>query len=510
MERKNMRRKCIPICLTVLLLAATVPATAQRTLSLEECRQMAVENDKSLSRARTEVEMARYDRNIARANYFPNISATGAYLYNDKSINLISSDASARLQNMGTTVHGQTQAFSQGLMQAITSNPAAAKEYMTSPMWQTVLGALSQADLSEVLNTLGREIDEAFHPDMQDVFAGVVSVQQPVFMGGKIVAANRIASLAEELSRTRYDQQYQDVILNVDQTYWQIVSLAAKQKLAQTYADLLHQMEHDVDLSVKEGVATEADALQIKVKANEADMLLTKAVNGLSLSKMLLCKQVGLPLEEEIVLTDELADEVPVAQLAGDKDIEAVYADRPETRSLDLAAKIYDKKVAVARADMLPKVALTANYVVTNPNLYNGFQKDWGGMLNAGVMVNVPIFHAFEAQSRTRKAKAEATLYRTQLEEAKELIQLQVTQLRKQEKESYEKLTMAGTNLDSAEENLRTATVGFEEGVIDANTALAAQTAWLKAHSEYIDAGIELQMLAASLDKAEGNHVIEK
>ena len=117
----------------------------------------------------------------------------------------------------------------------------------------------------------------------------------------------------------------------------------------------------------------------------------------------------------------------------------------------------------------------------------------------------MPIFHGFEAQNRTRKAKAEATLYRSQLEEAKNLVNLQVTQLRKQENEALEKLVTAKSNLASAEENLRTATVGYNEGVINANTALSAHTGWLQAHSEYIDAGIELQMLASKLNKAEGN-----
>ena len=265
-------------------------------------------------------------------------------------------------------------------------------------------------------------------------------------------------------------------------------------------------MEHDVDLSVKEGVATESDALQIKVKANEADMLKTKSDNGLTLAKMLLCKQIGLDLSTEIVLADETLSDIPVPQMGAAKDLEQIYADRPETKSLELASQIYDGKVRVARADMMPKIALMASYSVTNPNIKNGFKKDWGGFFNAGVMVNIPIFHGFEAMSKTRKAKAEATLYRTQLEDAKNLINLQVTQLRKQEGEAFEKLTMAQNNLSSAEENLRTATVGFEEGVIDTNTALAAQTAWLKAHSEYIDAGIELQMLAANLNKAEGNN----
>ena len=503
------------ITIIAITLMTSPWASAQRELTLQECRQMAVNADRELQQARTKIEMAGYDRKIAFANYLPNVSASGAYLHNPNDISIISDATSASLRNAGTTIHTLSQGYQQQVMADLTTyiqnlaatDPASAMKYMTlmkDPLLQTALAKISATDMSDVINAIGQEIDDALHPDLDNILVGAVTVQQPVFMGGKIIAANQIARLAEDLSKTQYDQQYQEVILNVDRTYWQIVSLAAKHKLAETYADLLHQMEHDVDLSVKEGVATESDALQIRVKANEAEMLLTKATNGLSLSKMLLCKQVGLPLEEEIVLTDELDDAVPVPEILGEKDMDEIFADRPETRSLDLAARIYDKKVAVTRADMLPKVALTANYVVTNPNLYNGFQKDWGGMLNAGVMVNIPIFHAFEALSKTRKAKAEATLYRSQLSDAKEMIQLQVTQLRKQENESLEKLTMARNNLLSAEENLRTATVGFEEGVISANTALAAQTAWLQAHSEYIDAGIELQMLAAALDKADG------
>jgi outer membrane protein TolC len=341
---------------------------------------------------------------------------------------------------------------------------------------------------------------------MTHLFVGSVSVQQPIFMGGKIVAANDIARLAETLARTRYDQQCQEVMVNVDQAYWQVVSLAGKKRLAESYADLLHKMERDVDVSVREGVATEADALQVKVKANEADMLLTKAGNGLALSKMLLCKVVGLPLDSDIVLADESASEIPLPRIGGDKSMEDIYADRPETRSLELAGRIYDDKVKVARADALPQVAGIAAYSMVNPNLSNGFDKSFAGYFNAGVMVKIPIFHGGEHYYKIQKAKAEASLYKSRLEDAKELVNLQVTQIRKQEAEALEKLTMARSNLEAAEENLRTADIGYKEGVINANTALGAHTAWLQAQSEYIDAGIELQMLAANLNKAEGNY----
>lgn len=509
-------------------------AAAQQTLTLEDCHRMAVGNSKTLSQARTQVEMAGYDRKIALANYFPNLSVSGTYQYNNRDIALISDAQSAALTSMGTTAQAaldgafaaagaQMGAAAQGAMTqlqtAIMTNPALAAEYMGSPMWQTVLGMFQQMDLNglsapaiaDPINAIGRTIDEALHPDLHNIYAGVVSVQQPVFMGGKIVYSNQMAALAEELARSRYDQEYADVIIDVDQAYWQIVSIAAKEQLAESYAGLLHQLEHDIRVSVDEGVMTEADALQVKVKANEADMLLTKSRNGLTLAKMLLCQRIGLPLDSQIVLADEGSDVIPVPAREPGKDIESVYSDRPETRSLSLASGIYEKKAKIVRADMLPHVALTANYLVANPNSFNGLSNSWnGGMFNAGVMVTVPLFHGFEATNKYRKAKAEATLYLDQYNEARDLILLQVTQQDKLYDEALEKLGMASSNLDSAEENLRSATVGFEAGVIDADTVLAAQTAWLQAHSECIDAGTELQMAASNLRKAQGEFTDNK
>ena len=159
---------------------------------------------------------------------------------------------------------------------------------------------------------------------------------------------------------------------------------------------------------------------------------------------------------------------------------------------------------------MMPQIALVAGYSVTNPNAFHGYENSWnGGLFSAGVMVNVPIFHGTEAYQRTRKAKAEATLYRDKLEDARNMINLQVEQSRQHLEEARERLLMSENNLSSAEENMRMATVGFEAGVIETNTVLAAQTAWLQAHSEYIDAGIDLQMANANLRKSEGYYNID-
>lgn len=475
-------------------------ANAQQVLTLEECKQMAIENNNELKTAQQKIKIAGYDRNIALANYFPKITATGTYMYTSRDWKLIDDDKAAEIQNAGTTLQNDVT----NKMMQIMSDKDVMTKYMTDAAFKKLIDGLQTTDIATPINAIGQHITDALTLDMHNLCGAVVSVQQPVFMGGKIVASNQMAKYAEELAKSQYDAEHAQVLADIEQAYWQIVSIAAKKNLAENYADLLRQMGKDVDALVAEGFATPSDALTIKVKMNEAEMLYTKATNGLALAKMLLCKECGLPLDSEITLADETLDAIPVPQMSPVISDEEVYAARPEIKSLDLAKKIYDKKVAVVRADGLPTVAVMANYAVTNPNVFNGFQNKFGGFFSAGVLVNVPIFHGTEAIQKTRKAKAEAALTQYRLDDAKEMISLQVAQLRQQEGEALEKLTMAESNLENAEENLRVATAGWNEGMIASNVVLQAQTAWLQAHSEYIETGVELQMCAVNLAKAEG------
>ena len=475
-------------------------AGAQQVLTLDECRQMAVENNNSLKTAEQKIKVAGYDRNIALANYFPKITATGTYMYTTNDWKLISDEQAETIQTAGTTLQNDVT----NRMMQIMADKDVMKKYMDDAAFRKLIDGLKTTDIATPINAIGQHITDALTLDMHNLCGAVVSVQQPVFMGGKIVASNQMAKYAEELAKSQYDQEHAQILADIEQAYWQIVSIAAKKNLAENYADLLRQMGKDVDALVAEGFATPSDALTIKVKTNEAEMLLTKATNGLVLAKMLLCKECGLPLDSKITLADENLDAIPVPEMSPVISDEDVYAARPEIRSLDLAKKIYDKKVAVVRADGLPTVAVMANYAVTNPNVFNGFQNKFGGFFSAGVVVNVPIFHGTEAIQKTKKAKAEAALTQYRLDDAKEMISLQVAQLRQQEGEALEKLTAAESNLESAEENLRVATAGWNEGMIASNVVLQAQTAWLQAHSEYIETGVELQMCSVNLAKAEG------
>lgn len=347
-------------------------------------------------------------------------------------------------------------------------------------------------------------VNDMQHLDVQNIWVGNVSLVQPVFMGGKIVNYNQITKFAKQLAESMNNLQLQDLIYKTDETYWQVISLVNKKKLADAYVDLLRKMDSDVTAMIYEGVATEADGLSVKVKLNEAEMAQTKVENGLALTRMLLAQICGLSLEEDLSLADEKLDNFPVETTQASADLNEAFMNRNELRSLDLATKIYKRKERIALAEMLPNLALAANYFVTNPNVFNGFKNDFAGMFNVGVMVKVPLSGWWEGTYRRNSAKAETRIKTLEWQDAREKIELQVNQSVYKVNEAGKKLIASSRNMENAEENLRRANFGFEEGVIPALNLMEAQTAWVSARSSLIDAQIEVKLTEVYLSKALG------
>ena len=476
--------------LLTILLHLTFIVKAQTSLSLDSCRALALTNNKDLLISHEKINAAHYQRKAAFTNYLPNFSATGAYMRNQKEFSLLNNDQKTALSGLGSNLAGPI-------------GQAAAGIIATYPELAPLISSLS-GSLPAALDQAGNSLVDALRTDTRNVYAGAITLTQPLCMGGKIRAYNKITKYAEELARQQHNGGMQEVIMSTDQAYWQVISLVNKKKLAEGYLKLLQQLDSDVEKMIAEGVATKADGLSVRVKVNEAEMTLTKVEDGLSLARMLLCQLCGLDLSSPITLADENMENIPLIPTDTHFDLSTAYENRPEIRSLELATQIYKQKVNVTRAEHLPSIALMGNYMVTNPSVFNSFENKFKGMWNVGVMVQLPIWHWGEGIYKTKAAKAEARIAQYQLQDAREKIELQVNQAAFKVNEAGKKLVMASQNMEKAEENLRYATLGFREGVIATSNVLEAQTAWLSAQSEKIDAQIDVKLTEIYLKKSLG------
>lgn len=480
------------LSLVLLFFGLSSGIQAQRTLNLDSCRTLALSNNKELRMSKEKVNAAHYQQKAAFTNFLPKIDMMGTYMRTEKEISLLSDGQKSAISNIGTAV----APMGQKLQQILSSDPSLAP--LLTPL-QSVMGTLPGA-----LNQVGQGMVDALRTDTRNMFGGMVTLTQPIFMGGKIIAYNKITKFAEQLAESQHATELQDVILNTDQAYWQVISLVNKKKLAESFLELVTKLDSDVSKMVAEGVATKADELSVKVKVNEAEMTMTKVENGLSLSKMVLCQLCGIPLDTPITLADESMENITLPDTYIEGNVNTALSNREELKSLELASKIYRQKVNVTRSEFLPSVGLTATYLVTNPSLVNGFERKMRGMWGVGMMVKIPVFHWGEGIYKVKAAKAEANIAQYKLDDVKEKVELQVTQATYKVNEATKKLAMAEKNMAKADENLRYANLGFQEGVIPTSNVLEAQTAWLSAQSGKIDAQIDVKMSEIYLNKSMG------
>lgn len=484
-----------------LMCALTATSGAQTYLSLDSCKAMALRNNKQLNISRLSKEVAKNVRKAARTKYLPKVDAMGGYLYTSKQISIISGRQRQALGSLGTSLGSQAQASVSDMLSALTQ-----QGILTPDQAEQLGGTLSQTgqSLGQAGNKLGQEVADAFDTDTRHMWAGAVMVRQPIYMGGAIKAANKIADIGESMADDDLDLKRQATLYGVYQAYWTTVSLEQKRNLALSYKELVEKLSQDVKKMITQGVATKADGLRVDVRVNEADMQLTQVVNGLSLSKMLLCQLCGLPLNEDIQLTDSAEGKGNTSALTLDNSADSTFSDRPEIRLLEHSIAISEQTTNLIRAGNLPKVSLVGGYMTTNPSVYDGFRRRFSGVWNVGVIIQVPIWDWFDTTYKIRASKAATNIAKMELSDAREKVELQVTQSQYKMREAQKRLAMASQNIKSAEENLRCANLGFREGVMGITEVMEAQTAWQLAQSQKIDAEVEVKLSELSGAKALG------
>jgi outer membrane protein TolC len=348
---------------------------------------------------------------------------------------------------------------------------------------------------------------EAMEIDVENVFVGGIGFTQPIFLGGKIRELYNIAKAGEKLAEVQNSDEANKLIIEVDEAYWRVVSVENKKRLAQEYCNLLEKLVKNVNIMVEEGVATKGDALKVKVKLNEAEMSLTKADNGLRLSKMALYQLCGLEISSEYILADNdlTQNQIDIVN----PDINSVLNSRAEIKALNIMQSVAKSNIKIMQSRFMPNVLLSANYLVSNPSFSNGVSNTFNGMFSVGVVMNVPIFHFGDKVHTLRAAKSQFKISQYKIDEAKEKIELQVNQSSFRMMEANKQLFRCESNLEKANENLRFANEAFDAGVISSTDLMAAQTAWLSANSERIDSNIEVRLCDLYLKKVIGNNLSE-
>ena len=464
----------------ILMMAwGLVPMRAADTLhyTLPQCREMALTSGMSAKSQEETRLAAEYNRKAALAAMFPRVSANAGYMWNNANVHL--------LANSTTFPFGTA-----------TVNPDGTATFV----WRDdVSGPISDVVGQRIADGY-KALYDKLSPDLRHVLVAQVGITQPIYTGGRLTQLYKIAKATEQIATIESEAKRDEIIYGVDEAYWRVVSVAKKKELAEQYYRLLCQLEQDVQEALNEGLVTQADLLKVTTKRGEAEVKRLQASIGLTLSNMALAQVCGLPLSTEFKLDESGLDETSLP--VDSANAEAAVANRSEIQLLEQTQKIAQSNAMLMAAGLQPNIVASAGYIYTNPNADNGFSSNWDGkgFFSAGVVVNVPIAHA-DAILRYKAAKHAANAMALKTEETRELLTLQTTQASQKLTEAQQKIALARLTQNNAAEVLRMAQESYDAGMITASELMQAQTAWLAAATDLVDAEVEAKTTETQLRK---------
>lgn len=441
----------------IAIIFCTLTTSAQEILTLDQCRQLALDNNKQMAAAAKQTQAAYYTQKSYKGNFFPNFMASGTGLY--------------------SSINGTFNIPGGNLP---TFMPDATGQFLPNGGFAYFPGV----DLNYKVRT---------------VWMGGIQVEQPIFMGGKILAAYKMATLGKQMAQLNETLTATEVILETNQAYALMVKAQEKNKVAQSYNAVLQELMKNVQSAYKHGLKPKNDVLKVQVKLNESELSIRKAENALRLANMNLCHLIGKPLTETVHITDDF----PAIEQQMEMQINDITA-RPEYQLLDKQVAIAKQQVKLTRSELLPQVGIRGSYDYLHGLKVNEQTLFDKGNFSVMLNVTVPLFHFGERINKVRAAKAQ--LEQTRLEQAdlNEKMLLELTQAANNLDEAKLQAQLADQSLAQADENRRVSKSEYEAGLEPLSDHLEAQALWQQAYETKVDAHFQLYLNYVKYLKAAG------
>ena len=345
---------------------------------------------------------------------------------------------------------------------------------------------------------------------MRGTYMAGVNLTQPIYAGGKITTGNRLARIGEETAAEQLRMTRMDVLVEADNTYWTYIAVGRKVRMLESYHAQMDTLHRQTEAALAAGMATENDLLRIDAKRTEIHYQLQKVQNGADLCRMSLCRIVGADFDTQIEATDTT---FVASQPVG---LSAETAARPELHLLEKQIAAGKEQIRMARADMLPTVALTANYMYYGNIKLNGMTDAGGtmipfsqefrdGMGMAMLSVQIPIFHWGENRKKVRKAQYELRNAELDLQKNTRLLNIEVQQAIRNVQDGYELIHTAEKGLQQADENLRVMRNRYAASMAPLTDLLDAQSQWQQAESNLIEAQTQYKIYETEYLRATGS-----
>lgn len=330
-----------------------------------------------------------------------------------------------------------------------------------------------------------------------------VTLTQILFDGSYLVGL-KASKTYKELSERSYVRSKIDAKVNVTKAYYQV--LVSNEQIRLLDADI-NQLKEQVDQTVaqnKQGVVEQIDVQRIQVQYNNLVTSRENTIRLLVLNYELLKFQMGMPVNDELALTDKLQD-VKLDNNISNQGDTSFYHNRIEYNLYETNLKLNQLDLQRKKSQYLPTFSANANSSVVNQsNAFNQLFKADYPSTYVGLSLNIPIFNGGQRINQVRQSKIAVLKSQNDLDNLKNAITLQGNAAQINYTNGLKSLENQKQNQQLAQEVLRVSKIKYGQGVGSSIEVTQAQTALEDADNKYIQSLYDALVSKVDLDKAYG------
>lgn len=316
---------------------------------------------------------------------------------------------------------------------------------------------------------------------------GGVSAQLPVFTGGRILNANRLADVGVETSRLQRRMSEKEVVLTAETYFWQAVMLKEKLKTVEAVERQLAKFANDAEAAVTAGVSDRNDLLQVNLKKNETRSNRITLENALTTAKRLLAQYTG-HAGDSIDVSADMSGGLPPSPLQLYADPSAALPHTTEYAMMEQNVKANRLKYKMTVGQNLPTVAVGGRYMYDD--LMDKSHQFWVGFAT----VSIPLSGWWGGSHEMKKQRLAVRNAENTLKDNGQLLVIDMENKWNDMNDAYRKISIAMESIAQAEENLRLHNDYYRAGTATMSDLLEAQTLYQNSRSAYVEAYADYQI----------------
>ncbi|TSJ37267.1 TolC family protein [Mucilaginibacter corticis] len=352
----------------------------------------------------------------------------------------------------------------------------------------------------QIVNPNGPLVALPFGPVKYNNTFGL-QLSQLIYSGTFLVGLQAVKTF-KELSERSLVRSKIETNVNVTKAYYQALVSNEQIKLLDANIAQLKQTFDQTTQQNKEGFVEKIDVDRLAVQYNNLVTNRDNVQRALVLNYQMLKFQMGMPIEQDLTLTDKLAD-VNIEQTAQNSVDTSFYRNRIEYKLLETNIMLNQLDAKSKKANFYPTVSFTAGLADVYQENHTRYLYDRSYFNNyIGLNINIPIFSGGQHLNQLRQSQITVLKSQNDLHNASNGFKLQANAAQITFTNNLASLTNQKRSRELAQEVLRVAKIKYQQGVGSSIEVTQAQTDFESADNQYIQALYNALISKVDLDKA--------